>query len=368
MVGPLSSQRPDTGIAAASSTAAGEPTTGSVVGMGGLEHAEGTPDPEERTRRTKTIRRRGKRKKAARGGAVVHAPESEVKQGKGSEPSSGKGEQQCFRWGSAASAEGAEDVAVLTSNHLVLEDGVCCPCFKSGPLPQRALRPETLCEAGSSLKDFLADAEWRQVQMAARHLCPGHAARMCDAGVAGFSIVGDLISYTLAEGLQEIEGWLDFGQATEDLDTLENDIFNGGTTLTVGGRQNIISVLSRRLANFLELAAEVKTWWTGAVSQADKKAQYFVQRAAELCRAQPLVDQWQIGDSLVEEIEAFVQRAVGGGTGDVSHEAAGNFGLLIGAVDECMRQAREMAATLRDLTAESHAQGEVAASPPLVRT
>jgi hypothetical protein len=74
---------------------------------------------------------------------------------------------------------------------------------------------------------------------------------MCDAGVAGFSIVGDLISYTLAEGLQEIEGWLDFGQATEDLDTLENDIFNGGTTLTMGGRQNIISVLSRRLAAFL---------------------------------------------------------------------------------------------------------------------
>jgi hypothetical protein len=191
---------------------------------------------------------------------------------------------------------------------------------------------------------------------------------MCDAAVAGFSIVGDLISYTLAEGLQEIEGWLDFGQATEDLDTLENDIFNGGTTLTMGGRQNIISVLSRRLADFLELAAEVKTWWTGALSQADMEAQDFVQRAAELCRAQPLVDQWQIGDSLVEEIEAFVQRAVGGGTGDISHEAAGNFGLLSEAVDECMRQAREMAATLGDLTAESHALGEVVASQPLVRT
>ena len=50
--------------------------------------------------------------------------------------------------------------------------------------------------------------------MAARHLCPGHAARMCDAAVTGTSIVDDLISYTLAEGLQEIEGWLDFGQAT----------------------------------------------------------------------------------------------------------------------------------------------------------
>ena len=136
----------------------------------------------------------------------------------------------------------------------------------------------------------------------------------------------------------------------------------------MGGRQNIISVLSRRLANFLELAAEVKTWWTGAVSQADKEAQDFVQRAAELCRAQPQVDQWQIGDSLVEEIEAFVQRAVGGGTGDISNEAAGNVGLLIGAVDECMRQAREMAVTLGELAADSHAQGEVVASQPLVRT
>ena len=290
-----------------------------------------------------------------------------MEQGEGSEPPSGQGEQHSFRWDFAASAGGAEDVAVLTSNHLVQEDGVCCPCFETGPLPQRALRPVPLCEVGSSLKDFLADAEWRQVQMAARHLCPGHAARMCDAAVAGTSIVDDLISYTLAEGLQEIGGWLDFGQATEDLDTLEHDIFSGGTTLTMGGRQNIISVLSRRLANFLELAAEVKTWWTGAVSQADKEAQDFVQRAAELCRAQPLVDQWQIGDSLVEEIEAFVQRAVGGGTGDVSHEAAGNFGLLIGAVDECMRQAREMAVTLGELAADSHAQGEVVASLPLVR-
>ena len=98
VVCPLSSQRPDTGTAAASSTAAGEPTTGSMVGMGGLEHAEGTADPGGRTRRTKTIRRHGKKKKAARGCAVVHAPESEAEQDEGSEPSSGQGEQHSFRW------------------------------------------------------------------------------------------------------------------------------------------------------------------------------------------------------------------------------------------------------------------------------
>ena len=54
---------------------------------------------------------------------------------------------------------------------------------------------------------------------------------------------------------------------------------------------------------------------------------------------------------------AFVHRAVGGGTGDISNEAAGNFGLLIGAVEACMRQAREMEATLGALADESLALG-----------
>ena len=93
---PFSSQWPDAGFAAASSTAAGEQTAGSVVGMGGQEHAGGTPDPEGRTRRTKNIRRRGKKKKVARGCAAVHAPESEVEQWEGSETSSGQGDGTVF--------------------------------------------------------------------------------------------------------------------------------------------------------------------------------------------------------------------------------------------------------------------------------
>ena len=69
--------------------------------------------------------------------------------------------------------------------------------------------------------------------------------------------------------MQEIEGWLDFGQATEDLDLLENDILTGGTALMKGGLQEIISLLSWRLADFLELAAKVKTSWAAVGSQAD---------------------------------------------------------------------------------------------------
>ena len=103
---PFSSQWPDIGMAAASSTAAGEQTAGSVVGLGGQEHAEGTPDPAGRTRHTKKLRRRGKKKKAARGCAAVYAPESEEEQWEGSEPSSGPGAQCSLRWDSAASAGG----------------------------------------------------------------------------------------------------------------------------------------------------------------------------------------------------------------------------------------------------------------------
>ena len=47
----------------------------------------------------------------------------------------------------------------------------------------------------------------------------------------------------------------------------------------------------------------------------------------------------------------------GGGTGDFSHEAAGNFAFLAEAVEECMRQARELLGSLESLVEESRASG-----------
>ena len=53
------------------------------------------------------------------------------------------------------------------------------------------------------------------------------------------------------------------------------------------------------------------------------------------------------------DIYAFVHRVAGGGSGVFSHEAAGNFVLMVEAVEECMRQAREMQDTLEKLAEES---------------
>ena len=54
----------------------------------------------------------------------------------------------------------------------------------------------------------------------------------------------------------------------------------------------------------------------------------------------------------------------GGGSGDFSHEAAGNFVLLAEAVEECRKQAWEMQDTLEKLAEESLALGR----PPARRT
>ena len=74
------------------------------------------------------------------------------------------------------------------------------------------------------------------------------------------------MEFSFADGLQEIEGWLDFGQAAEDVEALENDVWNGGTTLSEAERQEASSMLSWRLADFLEQAATVKSFWIEAGS------------------------------------------------------------------------------------------------------
>ena len=58
------------------------------------------------------------------------------------------------------------------------------------------------------------------------------------------------------------------------------------------------------------------------------------------------------------DIYAFVHRVAGRGSGDFSCEAAGNFVLLVEAVEECRRQAREMQEALEKVAAESLTLGQ----------
>ena len=60
---------------------------------------------------------------------------------------------------------------------------------------------------------------------------------------AGAAVLRELVDFAFADGLLQIEGWLDFEQAAEDLEALENGVWNGGTTLSKAERQEDSSVL-----------------------------------------------------------------------------------------------------------------------------
>ena len=161
------------------------------------------------------------------------------------------------------------------------------------------------------------------------------------------------MDFALADGLHEVEGWLDFEQAAEDLEALENEVWNGGTTLSEVKRQEASSMLSWRLADFLEQAARVKGFWIEAGSHADSGGKDFLQQAADLGGELFEADAWQACEPLEHEIVAFVHRVAGGGDGVFTHEAAGNFALLAEAVEDCMRRARELQNSQEALMAES---------------
>ena len=123
--------------------------------------------------------------------------------------------------------------------------------------------------------------------------------------------------------------------------------------MTQGARAKLISSLRWRLKDFLEQARRVRTFWASAVSEADLSAQDFMACASALSSANPHQYVWEVCDPLEADIHAFVHRVAGGGSGIFSHEAAGNFVLMVEAVEECRRQAREMQDTLEKLAAES---------------
>jgi hypothetical protein len=176
-------------------------------------------------------------------------------------------------------------------------------------------------------------------------------------------LLKEYVAEAFVSGLQEIEGWLDFAGAAEDLDLLEEDIWNGGTQMTQGARAKLISSLRWRLKDFLEQARRVRTFWASAVSEADLSAQDFMACASAVSSANPQRYVWEVCDPLEADIHAFVHRAAGGGSGSFSHEAAGNFVLVVEAVEECMRQAREMQDTLGKWAEESLTLGR----PPACR-
>jgi hypothetical protein len=81
---------------------------------------------------------------------------------------------------------------------------------------------------------FLSASEWASVQQTARHLCPGF--KVSSLASVDIRLLKELIGETFVNGLQEIEGWLDFAGAAEELDILEQDIWNGGTQSTQAAR------------------------------------------------------------------------------------------------------------------------------------
>ncbi len=68
-----------------------------------------------------------------------------------------------------------------------------------------------------------------------------------------------IVEVAFADGLQEIEGWLDFGQAAEDLEAPEHDVWSGGTIVKEAERQEAFSTVSWRLVDFVEQAATLKS-------------------------------------------------------------------------------------------------------------
>ena len=202
---------------------------------------------------------------------------------------------------------------------------------------------------------FLSASEWASVQQTARHLCPGF--KVSSPASVDIRLVKELLGETFVNGLQEIEGWLDFAGAAEELDLLEQDIWNGGTQSTQAARVKVFSSLRWRLADFLEQAGRVLAFWINATCEADASAQDFVVRASVVSSANPHLCAWRVCEPLEAGIYAFVHRVAGGGSGDFSHEAAGNFVLLAEAVEECRKQAWEMQDTLEKLAAESLALG-----------
>ena len=254
------------------------------------------------------------------------------------------------------------------------EEGVCCPCFQPEPFAQTGGCAEACGghdespegeELGDTLVDdslmrFLSAPDWARVQQAARYLCPGLIASP-PAG-ADIRLLKDYVAEAFVSGLQEIKGWLDFAGAAEDLDILEQDIWNGGTQMTQGARAKLVSSLRWRLKDFLEQARRVRIFWASAVSEADFSVQDFVACASALSSASPHRYVWEVCEPLEADILAFVHRVAGGGSGIFAHEAAGNFVLMVEAVEECMRQAREMQDTLEKLAEESLTLGRPLAS------
>jgi len=176
---------------------------------------------------------------------------------------------------------------------------------------------------------------------------------------------------TCMNGLQEIEGWLDFGGAAEEIDTLEQDIWNGGTQSTQDARGRVFSSLRWRLEDFLEQAGRLSTCWSEVTLEADMGAQDFVERAIALGIGNPEWCAWKVCEPLEDDIYTFVHRAAGNGSRDFSCEAAGNFVLLVEAVEECRRHAREMQEALEKVAAESLTLGQPLArrkGPPCALT
>jgi hypothetical protein len=322
------------------------------------------------TCRAKPTRRGSKKKgKATESCVVPQVSEPDCELSERSGPSSLQGGSDSSRDDLFGTAERGFGPAASAGGGLE-EEGVCCPCLQPEPGAQPAWSSAArggeegsphgeefgnICVGADSLLRFLSASEWASVQQTARHLCPGF--KVSSPASVDIRLLKELLGETFLNGLQEIEGWLDFAGAAEELDLLEQDIWNGGTQSTQAPRVKVFSSLRWRLADFLEQAGRVLAFWINASCEADSSVQDFVVRASVVSSANPHLCAWRVCEPLEAGIYAFVHRVAGGGSGDFSHEAAGNFVLLAEAVEECRKQAWEMQDTLEKLAAESLALG-----------
>ena len=235
--------RMDSGVAedrAVSQTVLVHAAGGSVEEAAASQCTQGPPSPAGQTRAAKTTHRRRARRKVGRGCAALHEPGSDSELTERSEPTSLDGE-----------LEGVAEACVHAANGLVCHAdpgdgaavvGLCCPCLQSDPSHQHAeccsshpggrssqdsSEPEGIQDINSSVLGFLTHADWGSVKQTARHLCPGLKVSTSGSHVARTAALQELLGWAFVDGLQEVEGWLDFDQVGEDLDALESDVWVG---------------------------------------------------------------------------------------------------------------------------------------------
>ena len=143
----------------------------------------------------------------------------------------------------------------------------------------------------------------------------------------------------MTDGLHDVEGWMDMHQMADAVDELVCAVWKGESVMS-SGRAEAVRRLDCRLADFVEEATLVQSFWVEASFAAIRGGEDFAQRAIVLGKGSPDAELWQRFEPLEQAIAAFVQRVAVGGYGAFSTEVAGNLVSLATVVGSHIRQAR----------------------------